>query len=216
MKPKDNDNKTENTNEEKKEETLEEKITNPQVEKRKNSIVKFVENSAHPFICLFTLLFKITSIIFFLIGFGIKFSVIYLITVIFGAIDFWITKNLSGRYLVGLRWWNEINEKREEIWIFESKNEKKETNSDTIIFWVSLYVYPLIWLIISFFKMLNILTGNGGEFVVSVINLVFAMTNLYGYFKCSKEQQNKIKSFGGKLALNALKKGAEQTLENNK
>ena len=64
--------------------------------------------------------------------------------------------------------------------------------------------------------MLNIFTGNGGEFVVSVINLVFAMTNLYGYFKCSKEQQNKIKSFGGKLALNALKKGAEQTLENNK
>jgi hypothetical protein len=214
MTPKDNDNKTENTNEEKKEETLEEKITNPQVEKRKNSIVKFVENSAHPFICLFTLLFKITSIISFLIGFGsIKASVKYLMTVIFGAIDFWITKNLSGRYLVGLRWWNEMNEKRESVWIFESKNEKKETNSDTIIFWVSIYVYPLIWLIISFFKILNLFSG---EFVVSIINLVFAMTNLYGYFKCSKEQQNKIKSFGGKLALNALKKGAEQTLENNK
>jgi hypothetical protein len=214
MKTKDNDNKTENRNEQKKEETLEEKITNPQVEKRKNSIVKFVENSAHPFICLFTLLFKITSIISFLIGFGsIKASVKYLMTVIFGAIDFWITKNLSGRYLVGLRWWNEMNEKRESVWIFESKNEKKETNSDTIIFWVSIYVYPLIWLIISFFKILNLFSG---EFVVSIINLVFAMTNLYGYFKCSKEQQNKIKSFGGKLALNALKKGAEQTLENNK
>ncbi len=215
MTPKDNDNKIENTNEEKKEETLEEKITNPQVEKRKNSIVKFVENSAHPFICLFTLLFKITSITFFLIGFGIKISIIYLITVIFGAIDFWITKNLSGRYLVGLRWWNEINEKREEIWIFESKNEKKETNSDTIIFWVSIYVYPIIWLIISFFKMVYIFENGGGKFVVSIINLVFAMTNLYGYFKCSKEQQNKIKSFGGKLAVNALKKGAEQTLGNN-
>lgn len=27
-----------------------------------------------------------------------------------GAVDFWITKNVTGRLLVGLRWWEEIDE----------------------------------------------------------------------------------------------------------
>jgi len=31
-----------------------------------------------------------------------------------GAIDFWITKNVTGRLLVGLRWWEEIDEATEE------------------------------------------------------------------------------------------------------
>ena len=41
-----------------------------------------------------------------------------------GSVDFWITKNISGRFLVGLRWWNEVKKDGKEVWIFESKNEK--------------------------------------------------------------------------------------------
>lgn len=32
------------------------------------------------------------------------------IIIVIGAIDFWITKNVTGRLLVGLRWWEEIDE----------------------------------------------------------------------------------------------------------
>ena len=43
--------------------------------------------------------------------------------------------------------------------------------------------------------------------------LVFSGINLYGYFKCSKDQQNKITKLGSKLAVKAAKKGAEIGLE---
>jgi hypothetical protein len=37
------------------------------------------------------------------------------------AADFWYTKNISGRILVGLRWWNKYNpETQENIWMFEN------------------------------------------------------------------------------------------------
>ena len=54
-----------------------------------------------------------------------KTSVVYLIVILLGAFDFWITKNIAGRTLVGLRWWNEVKPNGEEVWIFESKNESK-------------------------------------------------------------------------------------------
>ena len=37
------------------------------------------------------------------------------------SFDFWTVKNVSGRLLVGLRWWNEIHEDGSNIWVFESK-----------------------------------------------------------------------------------------------
>lgn len=30
--------------------------------------------------------------------------------ILVGAVDFWATKNVTGRLLVGLRWWEEIDE----------------------------------------------------------------------------------------------------------
>jgi hypothetical protein len=52
-------------------------------------------------------------------------EIAYLIIILIGSADFWMTKNISGRILVGLRWWNEIKEDGTEVWIFESKNESK-------------------------------------------------------------------------------------------
>ncbi len=37
------------------------------------------------------------------------------------AFDFWTVKNVSGRLLVGLRWWNEVKEDGTNVWVFESK-----------------------------------------------------------------------------------------------
>jgi hypothetical protein len=44
--------------------------------------------------------------------------------------------------------------------------------------------------------------------------LVFGVTNLYGYFKCSKDQQGKLKNIGGKLAVKGVKKGIKAGMEN--
>ena len=40
--------------------------------------------------------------------------------VILLAFDFWTVKNVTGRYLVGLRWWNDIKEDGSSEWVFES------------------------------------------------------------------------------------------------
>ena len=39
------------------------------------------------------------------------------------AFDFWVVKNVSGRILVGLRWWNEVKSDGTEVWVYESKHE---------------------------------------------------------------------------------------------
>ena len=187
----------ENNKEEKKQESLDDKITNPEQDKKRESrIDKFLKNSSHPIICLFTVLFKVLK------------SVIYLATILFGSADFWVTKNLSGRLLVGLRWWDEVKENGEEVWIFESKNEKKEATSDKSVFWICLYLTPIVWFILIIFNIFQ-----PARFIIGLICLIFTSTNLYGYFKCSKDQQGKLKSFGGKLAVNTIKKGAKKGLE---
>lgn len=35
----------------------------------------------------------------------------FILVTILGAIDFWVVKNISGRLLVGLRWWSAYDEK---------------------------------------------------------------------------------------------------------
>jgi len=41
------------------------------------------------------------------------------VTVLLAALDFWVVKNVSGRILVGMRWWNEIDDLGESVWKFE-------------------------------------------------------------------------------------------------
>lgn len=53
-----------------------------------------------------------------------NFVIIFVVTVLLAALDFWVVKNVSGRILVGLRWWNEINDLGESIWKFESLDQE--------------------------------------------------------------------------------------------
>jgi len=53
-----------------------------------------------------------------------NFVIIFVITVLLAALDFWVVKNVSGRILVGLRWWNEINDLGESVWRFECLDQE--------------------------------------------------------------------------------------------
>ena len=89
------------------------------------NLTNFIQKASNPIICIFTLIFKIGAIVsFILLDIFVKNEAIaYLVVIILSASDFWTIKNVSGRILVGLRWWNDVKENGEEIWIFESKNE---------------------------------------------------------------------------------------------
>ncbi|KAL8550709.1 hypothetical protein ACS0TY_009204 [Phlomoides rotata] len=53
-----------------------------------------------------------------------SFVIIFVVIVLLAALDFWVVKNVSGRILVGLRWWNEINDDGESVWKFECLDQE--------------------------------------------------------------------------------------------
>lgn len=101
--------------------------SNEQNNKEEITMSNFISKASNPMICIFTIIFKIGAIASFILLdiFVSNEAIAYLVVIILSAADFWTTKNISGRILVGLRWWNEVKENGEEVWIFESKNESK-------------------------------------------------------------------------------------------
>lgn len=70
------------------------------------------------------MLFKALAIVFyFFLNLFVGNKVLtFIIIVLLDAFDFWTVKNVSGRILVGLRWWNKIKEDGTNEWMFESIN----------------------------------------------------------------------------------------------
>lgn len=67
--------------------------------------------TAHPILAAQHILLKAAIVAAFLIlPLLIKSLTSLEIVVIFAAIDFWIVKNVTGRLLVGLRWWVDFDE----------------------------------------------------------------------------------------------------------
>ena len=73
---------------------------------------------------------------------------IFIITIILLAIDFYYLKNIAGRRLVGLRWWNEVDmQSGDSHWVFESSDPSVKTinATDSRFFWLAIYAQPLLW-----------------------------------------------------------------------
>jgi hypothetical protein len=61
---------------------------------------------------MFHFLFKSLALFIYVFGswFTTNFIFTFVLCIIFLAFDFWIVKNISGRLLVGLRWWSYVHE----------------------------------------------------------------------------------------------------------
>ena len=185
----------------------------PSPQNRESNIdfTNFLQHAANPGVVFFTLLFKTLAIIAFLILglFGFSDALIFIIVVILNAFDFWFVKNVSGRILVGLRWWNEVRDDGTEVWIFESDYEKRATSIDTTLFWSSLYIAPLFW---GIFLIIELIGLSLMWFLVCLISFVLTFSNTIGYYKCSGEQKKKLTNFlaekGQKGLSNILSFGA--------
>ena len=151
----------------------------------------FIKKSSAPQVALMTVSLKLLSIIFFLFFniFTSNEALVMITVILLITADFWYTKNISGRILVGLRWWNNYDvDTQEDKWIFESKNEIKEPNIDRKTFWFSLYGFEAIWLILFIWECIMF---NFTWAFLCLIALVIIGTNVYGFFRCSKIQQKK-------------------------
>jgi hypothetical protein len=110
--------------------------------------VPYLTTPTHPFTAFFHVFFKVSAWIVYLFTFYFweNFVMIFIIVVMLLALDFWVVKNITGRFLVGLRWWNEIKEDGTNRWRFESAQVEKQNIS-----W-SPYVYLyLTTIFFSFF-----------------------------------------------------------------
>lgn len=73
---------------------------------------------------------------------------IFIITILLLAADFYYLKNIAGRRLVGLRWWNEVDaQSGDSQWVFESSDPSSRVinPTDSRFFWLALYVQPVLW-----------------------------------------------------------------------
>ena len=99
----------------------------------------------------------------------------FIIVAILAAVDFWTVKNITGRYLVNLRWWSEIDEDGEEVWRYESDDgTKKVGKTDSFVFWSALYSYPVVWFV---FGLLDLMSFKLIWFILCCICATLAVTN---------------------------------------
>ncbi|CAM6087001.1 unnamed protein product [Calypogeia fissa] len=142
----------------------------------------------------FHVVFKGLAIFIYIFGGWItsSFVLLFVVIVLMVAFDFWTVKNVSGRILVGLRYWNESDPNGNSVWRFESLDRQileRLNNNDTMLFWTSLYVTPAIW---ALFALVALLKFNFDFFMIDLIALTMCASNIIGFTKCHKESKKKV------------------------
>ncbi|KAI9681014.1 MAG: Golgi apparatus membrane protein tvp23 [Trizodia sp. TS-e1964] len=117
--------------------------------------------SAHPITLLCFLGFRISSIPIYICGklFFSNFVLVFILTILLVAADFYYLKNIAGRRLVGLRWWNEVNTHTgDSRWVFESADPAARTinPTDSRFFWLALYAQPLAWAVLAVLALVSL------------------------------------------------------------
>ncbi|CAK7214380.1 Golgi apparatus membrane protein tvp23 [Sporothrix curviconia] len=148
--------------------------------------------SSHPITLLTYLAFRAASLLVYL--FGLLFTankvLIFIITVLLLAADFYYLKNIAGRRLVGLRWWNEVDpQSGDSHWVFESSDpasNRVSNATDSRFFWLALYVQPLSWTALAVFAIFRFSVL---WLPLLAIALALTITNALAFSRCDKFSQ---------------------------
>uniref|UniRef100_A0A8C9P1T4 Golgi apparatus membrane protein TVP23 homolog n=1 Tax=Spermophilus dauricus TaxID=99837 RepID=A0A8C9P1T4_SPEDA len=97
-----------------------------------------------------------------------------------------VVKNVTGRLMVGLRWWNHIDEDGKSHWVFESRKASPQENktvseAESRIFWLGLIACPILWVIFAFSALFSFRVK---WLAVVIMGVVLQGANLYGYIRC--------------------------------
>ncbi|KLJ06494.1 golgi apparatus membrane protein TVP23 [Blastomyces silverae] len=148
--------------------------------------------SAHPVTLLVFLGFRIGSLLMYLFGllFIKNFILVFILTLLLLSADFYYLKNIAGRRLVGLRWWNEVNTTDgDSHWVFESSDPNTRTinATDKRFFWLSLYATPALWIglaILAIIRLQNVIWLS-----LVAIALILTITNTVAFSRCDRFSQ---------------------------
>jgi ABC-type multidrug transport system fused ATPase/permease subunit len=158
---------------------------------------KTLEGSSHPVTLLVYIILRLLPPIFYIFGsfvllFFISsnlFILHFILLILLISADFWNLKNIAGRLLVGLRWWNETvpidqTGEFENVWVFESADPDRILNPvDSKIFWGLLYLQPAIW---GALCLLSVLKLQFLYLLIDVVGGILAGVNAMAYTKCDK------------------------------
>lgn len=147
--------------------------------------------SSHPITLLTFLGFRVSGLLVYLFGllFTDNLVMIFIITILLLAADFYYLKNIAGRRLVGLRWWNEVDPSTgDSHWVFESSEPgtKVINATDSRFFWIAIYAQPVFWIALALVALFSF------KFIwlpLVVIALVLTITNSLAFSRCDKFSQ---------------------------
>ncbi|KAL5044785.1 hypothetical protein BDW71DRAFT_185400 [Aspergillus fruticulosus] len=164
--------------------------------------------SAHPITLLTFLGFRLGALLMYLFGvlFIDNFILVFILTLLLLSADFYYLKNIAGRRLVGLRWWNEVNTSSgDSHWVFESAdpNTRTITATDKRFFWLSLYVAPALWIGLGILAIVRLNSVIWLSLIA--IALVLTITNTTAFSRCDRFSQASTyanSAFGGTIVSN--------------
>ncbi|KAF7116687.1 hypothetical protein CNMCM5793_005179 [Aspergillus hiratsukae] len=164
--------------------------------------------SAHPITLMFFLGFRTSALLMYLFGvlFIKNFVLVFILTLLLLSADFYYLKNIAGRRLVGLRWWNEVNTATgDSHWVFESSDPTTRSISatDKRFFWLSLYVTPALWIGLAVLAIVRLSSVIWLSLVA--IALVLTITNTVAFSRCDRFSQASTyasRAFGGNIVNN--------------
>ncbi|KAJ7281759.1 Golgi apparatus membrane protein TVP23 [Mycena rebaudengoi] len=195
-----------------------------------NGIAGIFRQSSHPLALFFLFLFRTAAIaVYLLSGFVTDNYVLSTVgVVVLLAMDFWNCRNVAGRTLVGLRFWNQVDEDGESYWVFESRDPSRPANPvDSRMFWIAIYVFPLLWVALFIVSLLRFRLSSVLFFFLVLTSclssssaLVFNVTNAIGFTYADRDSKQRwansvvssgwslgIGGIGGQLLSGAVQKG---------
>ncbi|KAG9314526.1 DUF846-domain-containing protein [Chiua virens] len=174
-----------------------------------SGLAGILRQSAHPAALFSLYFFRVTAIaVYVLCGlFTDNYVLSTVVVVVLLAMDFWNCRNVAGRTLVGLRFWNQVDEDGESYWVFESKD-------------IALYTFPALWLLLL---VISFVRFNIAFIPIVILALVFNVTNAMGFTYADRDAKqrwaNSVASsswsmgmggLGGQLFTSAVKNSASK------
>ncbi|CAH0388378.1 unnamed protein product [Bemisia tabaci] len=167
----------------------------------------------HPYVTFFHLAFRCSAVIVYIFSsaFTSGFIASFVLIVLLLSMDFWTVKNITGRIMVGLRWWNYVDDEGVSHWVFEArKNNSRINPTESRIFWSSLIGITILW---GFLFIAAFLSFKFKWLLVVFIALTLNAANLYGYVRCrSGSNEQPLASSVSSFTSNIFKKHLFQSV----
>ncbi|TFL06682.1 hypothetical protein BDV98DRAFT_559817 [Pterulicium gracile] len=185
-----------------------------------SGIAGIFRQSAHPVPLFFLFAFRVAALSIYIIsGYFADFVLSTVLVVVLLAMDFWNCRNVAGRTLVGLRFWNQVDEDGESYWVFESRDPSRPANPvDSKMFWIAVYSFPVAWIVILILALVRL---SFSSVPIIVLALIFNFANAIGFTYADRDAKQRWASgivssnwslpglggIGGQLLTGAVKNG---------